>query len=158
MPRGPPGLARWVVLQALPAEGHTPQARVEDLVRRMMAAKMHGAEGIFCPDPFDAQCGLMEPDGTPGELLLPWRTTALMLGGAKYLGAAELPGGSANAVFTRRGDAVLVLWNRRPQDETLYLGREPPPGRSVGPRDAARRARTAAWWSAPSACRRLWWA
>ncbi len=116
------GTVRWVVLRAFPAEGHTPQARVEDLVRRMLAAKMRGADGIFCPDPFDAQCGLMEPDGSPGELLLPWRTTALMLGGAKYLGAAELPGGSASAVFTRRGEAVLVLWNPRPQDETLYLG------------------------------------
>ena len=135
------GTVRWVVLRAFPAEGHTPQARVEDLVRRMLAAKMRGADGIFCPDPFDAQCGLMEPDGSPGELLLPWRTTALMLGGAKVLGAAELPGGSASAVFTRRGEAVLVLWNPRPQDETLYLGPNLPPGRSVGPRDAARRAR-----------------
>jgi hypothetical protein len=93
------------------------------MVCRMMAAKMHGAEAIFCADPFDAQCGLMEPDGTPGELLLPWRTTALMLSGAKYLGAVELPGGSRNAVFARGGDAVMVLWNLRGQDETLYLGR-----------------------------------
>ena len=64
----------------------------------------------------------MEQDGTPGELLLPWRTTALMLGGAKYLGAVDLPGGSPNAVFARRGDAVMVIWNPRPQDEPVYLG------------------------------------
>ena len=95
---------------------------MEDLVRRMIAAKIHGAEGIFCSDPFDAECGLMEQDGTPGELLLPWRTTALMLGGAKYLGAVDLPGGSPNAVFARPGDAVMVIWNPRPQDEPVYLG------------------------------------
>jgi hypothetical protein len=120
-------VARWVVLAALPKGDHAPAARAEDLVTRMMVAKMHGAEGIFCPDPFDPQCGLMEPDGTPGELFLPWRTTALMLGGAKYLGVLDLPGGSGNALFSRgleaRGpEAVLVVWNPRPQTELVSLG------------------------------------
>ncbi len=114
--------ARWVVIPPLPKQGHTLNERAEDLVLRMLAAKIHGTEAIFCPDPFDPQCGLLDPDGKPGELLLPWRTTALLLGGAKYVGAVELPGGSANAVFARPGDTVMVLWNRSPQEETLYLG------------------------------------
>jgi hypothetical protein len=116
------GAARWVALPPLPKQGYTLSQRADSLVRGMLAAKIHGADAIFCPDPFDPQCGLMEPDGTPGDLLLPWRTTALVLGGAKYVGAVELPGGSANVVFARPGDAVMVLWNPSPQEETLYLG------------------------------------
>jgi hypothetical protein len=96
--------------------------RAADLVRRMIAAKIHGAEAIFCPDPFDPEHGLLGPDGTPGELLLPWRTTALLLGGTEYLGSVELPGGSPNHVFARGDEAVMVVWNDRPRDEVIFLG------------------------------------
>ena len=98
------------------------EARVADLVRRMIDAKLQGAEAVFCPEPFSTDRGLMNDDGTPGELLLPWRTTALMLGGAKYLGSLQLPGGSTNHIFLRDGEAVMVVWNDRPTRETLYLG------------------------------------
>ena len=73
--------------------------RLRDLFERMLAAKIHGASAVFCPDPFAAQCGLMNDDGTPGELFLPWRTTALEIGGKQFLGRLTLPGGSRNAVF-----------------------------------------------------------
>ena len=96
--------------------------RVVDLVTRMIDAKLHGADAVFCPEPFSTDRGLMNDDGTPGELLLPWRTTALMLGGATYLGSLQLPGGSTNHVFTRDGEAVMVVWNERATRETLYLG------------------------------------
>ena len=70
-------LKSWVVLTPLPRGEYPLPARAEDLVRRMVAAKIHGAAAAFCPDPFDPKCGLMNPDGTPGELFMPWRTTAL---------------------------------------------------------------------------------
>ena len=89
----------------------------------MIAARIHGAEAIFCPNPFDDEYGLMNEDGTPGELLLPWRTAALTLAGAEYIGAMQLPGGSNNQVFTRQQEAVMVVWNERPTEELLYLGR-----------------------------------
>jgi len=66
----------------------------------------------------------MTEEGTPGDLLMPWRTAALMLGGADYLGRIDLPGGSSNQVFAREKDAVMVVWNHRPTDEVLYLGRD----------------------------------
>ena len=87
---------------------------------RMMAAKIHGAEGIFCPDPFDPERGLLEPDGTPGELLLPWRTAALLLGGARRVGTLELPGGSPNEVFSRGHDAVMVIWSDAGKEENGF--------------------------------------
>jgi hypothetical protein len=74
------------------------------------------------PRPFDDQAGLCSAAGAPGELLLPWRTTALMLAGAEYLGQIQLPGGSTNHVFARDGRAVMMIWNSQPTQETLYLG------------------------------------
>ncbi len=137
--------ARFVVLRPLGRE-HALEQRVTDLLERMMAARIHAADAVFCPDPFDADCGLMNPDGTPGELLLPWRTAALLLGRADHLGSLQLPGGSANEVFVQNDQAgpvliqdevayyganevfvqndqaVMVVWNPQPTRETIALG------------------------------------
>jgi len=113
---------RWVVIEPLSKAHYSLEVRATDLVRRMIAAKLHGADAIFCPQPFGDQQGLMNNDGTPGELFMPWRTTALALGGAKYLGSIELPGGSPNMVFARYDEAVMVVWNGKPRDEVIYLG------------------------------------
>jgi hypothetical protein len=118
------GVARWIPLQALATRGPSLETRAADLVRRMVIAKAHAAEGIFCPDPFDPERGLVHADGSPGELLLPWRGTALMLGGTKLLGRMGLPGGSTAWLFQRPGELVAAVWNDRPIAETVYLGDE----------------------------------
>ncbi len=98
-------------------------ARSSELVRRMVSAKMRGADAIIVPDPFNDESGLMRASGMPGDLLLPWRTTAVMLGGAKYIGQIQLPSGSENRIFARPdGQVVMVAWNHVPVDESLYLG------------------------------------
>ncbi|MCI0334870.1 MAG: hypothetical protein L0228_16775 [Planctomycetes bacterium] len=98
-------------------------ARSSELVRRMVSAKMRGADAIIVPDPFNDDNGLMRESGMPGELLLPWRTTAAMLGGASYMGQMQLPSGSENRIFVRPdGQVVMVVWNHMPVDEALYLG------------------------------------
>ncbi len=135
---------RWVSLHPLSKQSCPISARTEDLVMRMIAAKIHGADAIFCPDPFDADCGLMNKDGTPGELFLPWRTTALELGGTKFLGSLQLPHRSQNLIFARANDAVMAVWNANPAEEVLYLGEEAKQidlwGRTITPerRDTAR--------------------
>jgi hypothetical protein len=99
------------------------QARSNELVRRMVAAKMCGADAMIVSDPFNDENGLMLVSGMPGELLLPWRTTAAMLGGAEYVGQMRLPAGSENQIFRRPdGQVVMVVWNRVPVEEVLYLG------------------------------------
>ncbi len=113
---------RWVVLEPLSGGRYSLSARVADLVWRMMSARIHGAEGVFIPDPFSTDHGLMNDDGTAGELLLPWRTAALMLGGATYLGSIQLPQGSRNHVFARFDDAVMLVWNNKPTEEVIHLG------------------------------------
>ncbi len=123
--RQPPGPAqRWVLVEPLPRSHYQVDARAQDLVEQMMAAKLQGAEGIFVPNPLSTEHGLMNDDGTPGELLMPWRTTALVLGGATHLGSMQLPAGSRNHIFTRGNEAVMVVWNEKPVEELVYLGDE----------------------------------
>lgn len=89
----------------------------------MISAKINGASAIFADQPFDDESGLMSDVGSPGDLLLPWRTTASLLSGTTFLGSIQLPGGSDNRVFQAPGGSVvMVLWNQVPRQEALYLG------------------------------------
>ena len=115
-------LRRWVTLDPLPRDRDPLEARLADLVRKMMAAKIHGAEGIFISDPFSTDHGLMNDDGSVGELFLPWRTSASMLRGGHYLGSLQLPGGTENHVFSRGLDAVMIVAGDTPKQEAIYLG------------------------------------
>lgn len=116
---------RWIMLEPLIEEDYSPEDRARDLVLRMLAATVHGADAIFVSDPFDPRTGLLNRDGTPSDLFLPWRTTALLTAGAEYLGSLTLPQGSRNLVFRRGDEAVMVVWNTRPTRETIYLGDHP---------------------------------
>ncbi len=118
------GIARWIVLDALPREGHAARERIGDLVESMLTAKIHGAEGIFVSGPLDPNRGLVTSDGYPSELFLPWRTTALRLGGAPYVGDIDLPQGNRIQCFGGRQKYVGVLAGPRPVQETVYLGND----------------------------------
>src|SRR5262249_47303079 len=106
--------------EPLPAGTYPLQSRVRDLIGRMIAAKQGGADVIFASQPFDNERGLMRRDGTPGELFLPWRTAAVMLSGCQYVGEFQLPNTSPNFVFARDGQAVVVVWNDKPTEESFY--------------------------------------
>jgi hypothetical protein len=114
----------WVVLTPLPRSQYTTSARTFDLVQRMLAARQHNAGAVFVPQPFSDEQGLLNADGSPGELYVPWCTTATLLGGTQYLGSLPLAGGSVNHVFARDGHAVMVLWNDQPGRETFFLGHD----------------------------------
>jgi hypothetical protein len=99
------------------------ETRATEFVHRLIAAKVSGADAIIIAKPFNDENGLMRADGMPTELLLPWRTTAAMLGGAQYIGHMQLPNESENQIFLRGdGQVVMVVWNREPTREVLYLG------------------------------------
>lgn len=117
-------IPRWVVLKPLSKKDFTPEERGSDLVRRMVAAKIGGAEAIFAYDVFDEQYGLLNTSGSPTRLFLPWRTTALALQQAEYLGSFNMLGGSRNFAFAKGGEVVLVVWNDadQPVAEEMYLG------------------------------------
>lgn len=114
----------WIVLTPLPRSQYSSSSRVLDLVQRMLAARQQGSAVVFIPQPFSDETGLLNADGSPGELYVPWRTTATLLGGTQYLGSLPLPGGSVNHVFAREGHTVMVLWNDTPTTESFFLGED----------------------------------
>ena len=116
------GPVQWVQLPPLPRSEYSTEVRVQDLVLRMLAAKIHGAETTFVPLPIDDEQGILNADGSPGELFVPWRTTAMLLGGAEYLGPLPLPGGTIGHVFAQEGRAVMAVWGDRPTSERVFLG------------------------------------
>jgi len=118
------GVARWILLDIEPREGHSTRERIVHLIDRMMTAKMHGAETIFLSDPLDPDRGLADRNGSPGELFLPWRTTALLLGGRPYVGDIDLPRGNQIHCFGSKAEYWGVIAGGKAGEETVYLGPE----------------------------------
>jgi len=126
------GLRRWVVIERRSDDmggEDTPETRGADLVKQMVSARIGGANVIFAGDVVDAEYGLMNSNGSPTPLFLPWRTTAMALKGAQYLGALDLAGLSTNHAFVRGQEVMLIIWNdlpdvsnENPAIEELYLG------------------------------------
>jgi hypothetical protein len=116
------GAARFVVLDPLPREHYSLETRITDLAMRMIAAKMEGAEGVFIPQAFSDSAGVMNQDGTVGELFIPWRTAAHLLAGAKPLGSLQLPANCRTEVFERGDQIVMAVWSDRPTRVPMFLG------------------------------------
>lgn len=114
--------SRWVTLTPLPRDGYSPEERGVDLAKRMVTAKYMGADGIFASSIFDEQHGLLNKNGSPTLLFLPWRTVALSLQDTKYVGTFNMPNKSTNHVFVRDEEAVVFVWNDEPTEEVIYLG------------------------------------
>jgi len=115
----------WVTLRPLPPTEYDIQTRARDLVLRMTAAKINGTEAVFADNPCDPAHGLLQEDGTPGDLFLPWCITCRLIGGTTYLGSLRLPNGSSNHVFAHGNEATMVVWNQGPVTESIYLGDQP---------------------------------
>lgn len=123
---------RWIAIEPPPRAENIPgdanelaalNARATKFVRKIVAAKQYGVDAVLVSRPFDDRVGLMRANGMPAELLLPWRTSASLLGGAKYIGRVQLPNGSENRNFLRAdGKVVMVVWNEQPTEEVLFLG------------------------------------
>jgi hypothetical protein len=120
--------ACWVLLEPTRITGD-PAHRANQLARQMVAAKAAGVEAIFVNDIFADGNGLLNRDGSPSDLFLPWRTTALALQDTEYLGEIQFPQGSRNAVFVRDNEekekeVIIIIWRDKPSEATemFYLG------------------------------------
>jgi hypothetical protein len=121
----PGGTERWVMIEPLDRADYDTGTRAADLVQRLLVAKKHGALRIFATQPFSTRRGLLNDDGTPGELLCPWLTTAATLSGSKHLGRLPMAGGSSNEIFARPGgEAAMFVWSPTRRRETLDLGEQ----------------------------------
>ncbi|MDA1163696.1 MAG: hypothetical protein O3B13_11395 [Planctomycetota bacterium] len=112
---------RWAMLRPAPLE--LPVAdRASTLVRQMVMARLKGSQGIFLSGVVDGERGLLNEDGAPTPMFLPFRTTALSLSGATHLGSFQLPDSPANYVFERDKQVVVVFPGDSPVNAELNLG------------------------------------
>ena len=114
----------WLSLQPLSVASYDRDARITDLVLRMATTRGHQVKTSFVPRPFDPQAGLLTADGRPGEMLLPWRTTSLLLGRSRNAGTLSLQNHSHNILFRGPNRSVLMIWADSPRSETLLLGED----------------------------------
>lgn len=114
----------YIAIQPLNATDYTLPDRVQDLCRRMVMSKRLSVPRVFVPSPLDDECGLFTSDYNPTEMLLPWRTLAVQLNGATFLGSLYLPGGSTNFCFEKDQQTFMLIWNEQPTIERLFLGAE----------------------------------
>ncbi len=112
----------WLLLSPISKTMHARDQRVRDLVMRMAAVRKHAVQAAFVSDPRDREHGLLRADGRPGEMLLPWRTTARLIGNLNHAGSLQLRSGAHNAVFSDHRRAVLMVWAAEPTEELIYLG------------------------------------
>jgi len=128
IPRSEQGLGSpevWVAIRPLPAEGNDYATRAADLVKQVIAARATGANAIYIADALDSERGLLGHDGSPTELLLPWRTAAIALRGPVDLGPLPLTGGSRSRAFAGGDSATVVVWNDEPVTELFTPGGMP---------------------------------
>lgn len=116
-------LESFVACQPLSASGYDLPTRVQELCLQMIETKKLGITRSFVPEPFAADTGLFRGGRNPTEMLLPWRTLAVHLSGAEYLGSIQFPNNSTNHWFSKGGEAFMLTWNENPTTETLYLGK-----------------------------------
>jgi hypothetical protein len=112
----------WFAIRPLSRRKYSEEDRIHDLVARLLTAKTRNKSVVFVTDPFDDDHGLLNRDGTPTELLLPWKTTAEQLSGTKFLGRVQFHADSPNCVFERGEEAVVVIWNNQAISESIRLG------------------------------------
>ncbi len=112
----------WVTVDPLDASIYDRQTRIADLVLRMTAVRGYRVPATFVSEPLSPKQGLLRSDYRPGELLLPWRTTAMLVGDLTKVGSLQLPGNSSNVVLSNKERTTIVIWNPTPTTEAMFLG------------------------------------
>ncbi|MGV3486317.1 MAG: hypothetical protein ACO1RT_17995, partial [Planctomycetaceae bacterium] len=112
----------WVALNPLDATLYDRDTRIADLVLRMATVRGHRVPATFVSDPLDPKQGLLRPDWRPGELLLPWRTTAMLLGDLERVGTLAMDSGSSTIVLANTNRSTIVISNPQKTTELVYLG------------------------------------
>jgi len=116
------GPRTWLLIDPLDAKVYDQQTRIRDLVLRMATARKHRVQAAFVTDPYDPQFGLLRADHRPGELLLPWRTTSLLLGNLRAVGSMRLRSQAMNEVYINAKRAVVLMWADEATEELAYFG------------------------------------
>ncbi len=116
------GPRTWLLIDPLDAKIYDRQTRIRDLVLRMATSRKHRVQAAFVTRPHDPQHGLLRADNRPGEMLLPWRTTSLLLGNLRAVGSMRLRSQADNEVYINAKRAVVLMWADEVTEELAYFG------------------------------------
>ena len=116
------GPRTWLLIDPLDAKRYDQQTRIRDLVLRMATARKHRVQAAFVTNPHDPHFGLLRSDSRPAELLLPWRTTSLLLGNLRAVGSMRLRCQAMNEVYINAKRAVVLMWSDEETEELAYFG------------------------------------
>lgn len=123
------GVKRWVSVDLLPAEDkYRREQRVAYLAKQIIAAKVGGANAIVLKNPVAERGGVLNTDGSPGELFIPWRVLAHELNDARVEQTSlSFRNGTESIALRKKDETMLVLWrnensNGTALEERAYLG------------------------------------
>ncbi|WP_442509168.1 hypothetical protein SH528x_000720 [Novipirellula sp. SH528] len=119
--RGP---QTWVVVEPIDQGRYDRNTRILDLAKRMATVRKHRVQAAFVSQPRDPERGLLTADGRPEEMLLPWRTTSLMIGNLRQMGSLRLRSKADNIVFAGSDRAVVMMWAPTEREEVIYFGEQ----------------------------------
>lgn len=114
----------WILLNPLPKHRYDRDTRILDLIQRMATVRKHHVEAAFVSNPHDSDTGLLTRDSRPDELLLPWRTTAQLIGDLRQMGSLEMRSKANSIIFAGETRAVMMVWADKPTEELIYLGED----------------------------------
>ncbi len=122
-------LKRWVSLDLLPPDPKIRRdQRVAYLAKQVIAAKVGGAEVIMLKNPIAERGGVLNLDGSPGELFIPWRVLAHEFNEARVeQSVLSFRNGATSIALRKKDETMLVLWrdneaNEGYKEERAYLG------------------------------------
>jgi len=122
-------LNRWVSIDLLPPDKRIRrEQRVAYLAKQIIAAKVGGASAIILKNPVAERGGVLNTDGSPGELFIPWRVLTHELNDARVERTTlSFRNGAWSIALRNRDETMLVLWrdddaDGPPREERAYLG------------------------------------
>lgn len=122
-------MKRWVTIDLLPpSTKFTREQRVAFLAKQTLAAKVGGANAIILKNPVAERGGVLNTDGSPSELFIPWRVLTHELNDARVeQSALSFRNGARSIALRKKDETMLVLWrddtpSGSMSEERAYLG------------------------------------
>ena len=115
----------WLSLTPINASDYSLAVRVQDLAARMLkiaSASLLQQTTAWISNPSDQQVGVLDVDGGPREMFLPFRSMAGALSGMQNIGPLPIPSLGVNHLIVGGDQAKIIAWSARPTTAQLYLG------------------------------------
>jgi len=115
----------WLSLTPINTTDYSLAVRIQDLAARML--KVAGDSLLqqttaWVSNPSDQQVGILNANGGPREMFLPFRSMSRALSGMRQIGSLPIPSLGVNYLVVAGDQAKIIAWSTRPTTAQLYLG------------------------------------